>query len=468
MTSLPAGTGTGIDLPGGRARIVVVEGRRRLAVPATTDGFEGRLVRADDGALRLVELTTTAAARVRELVPALRPRPLAGGRCSFGFGDRLGLATPGHVRALRGRDGPPAPVLAQQSARELHRTRRTFVDVLDAATWGVLEAGWTYGYGADADHLRAVPDVEAAVAAGFTMLTLDPSAHVDAVAAELDGAELARRVEALPWTELEDDWASLRRRYEGQPDADLQLARTAATYGRALAHLVTLARAVEATTPEPLDVEVSVDETPAATTLFAHRFLATELNRLGVRFTGLAPRFPGVWRKGVDVSGDLGEIARAAAAHARVAAEGGYTVSVHSGSDKLSVFPSLAAAGGSWHVKTSGTSYLEALRVVARTDPALFRDVLALARRSLAEDRLSYEIAASAGVPEPPLGDAVLPGLLDDPDVRQCLHVTYGSVLTDDDVAQRLHARLVERAGAYEDALASHFDRHLDALGALA
>jgi hypothetical protein len=219
-----------------------------------------------------------------------------------------------------------------------------------------------------------------------------------------------------------------------------------------------------------LDVEVSVDEINVPTSALAHRFLATELRRLGVRLTGLAPRFPGAWRKGVDVAGDLDEIARAAALHARVAEdEGGHKVSVHSGSDKLAVYPLLASAGGRWHVKTSGTSYLEALRVVAVTDPSLFRDVLAVAREALAGDRLTYAIAETAGVPEPAtLSDAGLPELLDDADVRQCLHVTYGSVITDDGLAGPLRATLAAHAEAYAEALAAHLARHLDALEGLA
>jgi hypothetical protein len=280
------------------------------------------------------------------------------------------------------------------------------------------------------------------------------------------GQDLEERLRALPWELLEDDWRALRRRH---PAGELELARTAATYGRALARVVTLHRAageVAAT----LDVEVSFDETDVPTSAFAHRFLAIELRRLGVRITGLAPRFPGTWHKGVDVAGDLDEIAGAAALHARIAEdEGGHKVSVHSGSDKLAVFPLLAAAGGRWHVKTSGTSYLEALRTVAATDPPLFRDVLAVARDALPEDRLSYAIAETAGVPNAAtVPDRRLPALLDDSDARQCLHVTYGSVLADGALAARLRATLAAHADAYGEALSAHLARHLAPLGGLA
>jgi tagaturonate epimerase len=452
-------------LEGGGARLVLRGSRRMLSVPAAAAGFAGTVVEEEGGAVRIVEPTPAAAARLRELVPGLRPRPLGAGCSSFGFGDRLGLATPGHVRALRAARSSLAPVLAQQSARELERTGRSFEVVLEAATWGALEAGWDSGYGADADHLRTEGEVERALAAGFTMLTLDPSAHIDRAAGAASGADLERRLDALPWEALEDDRAALRRRHS--TGAELDLARAAATFGRAFAHLVSLWRAIERAGTGPVDVEVSVDETDRPTTPFEHAFLALELERLGVRFTSLALRFPGRWEKGVDLIGDLGEVATALDAHALIAAEsGGYKLSVHSGSDKHSLYPLLAErADVSWHVKTSGTSYLEALRVVAASDPALFRAILALARQHVEADRRSYAIAPTAGVPgTAALAEADLPSLLDDPDVRQGLHVTFGTVLSDADVGPRLHEVLESASEEYAQALERHFLLHLDPL----
>lgn len=453
---------------GGVARLVTIDGRRMLALPAEIDRFVGQVVEDSASRTRLVPLTSVAAARMRELVPALAPQPLGTTRSSFGFGDRLGLATPGHVRALRASRGSLAPVLAQQSARELERTGRTLRDVLDAATWGAIETGWTAGYGADADHLRTETEVADAIASGFTILTLDPSGAVDGAAARSTGHDLERRVRALPWDALEDDWEAVRHRYTRADE--LELARTVATYGGAIARVVALVRPATETAAATLDIEVSADEIDVPTTPFAHRFLATELRRLGIPLTCLAPRFPGIWRKGVEVEGSLDEIARAAVLHARVAhEEGGHKVSVHSGSDKLAVYPLLAAAGGRWHVKTSGTSYLEALRVVASADSALFLEILDVAREAFARDRSSYTVAESARLPDGRTSpDMQLPALLDDADARQCLHVTFGSVLTDAVLAPRLHATLARHTEAYAGALERHLARHLDALDGLA
>src|SRR3982751_243273 len=92
---------------------------------------------------------------------------------SFGFGDRIGLATPGHVEALRRAGAGIEPIFPQQSIREMARTGRTPRQVLDDALAGMRRAGWTGRTGADADHLKTTRDVDATAEAGFTFFTID-------------------------------------------------------------------------------------------------------------------------------------------------------------------------------------------------------------------------------------------------------------------------------------------------------
>ena len=126
-----------------------------------------------------------------------RPRPL-GTAMSFGFGDRVGLATLGHIAALReSRPDGLMPVFAQQSVRELTRTHRTAHEVMDAATVAVYRAGWDEPWGADADHLKSVGDIQTAVEAGYTMFTLDPSDTINERAEGLHGKDLIRAFDAL-------------------------------------------------------------------------------------------------------------------------------------------------------------------------------------------------------------------------------------------------------------------------------
>ena len=75
--------------------------------------------------------------------------------------------------------------------------------------------------------------------------------------------------------------------------------------------------------------------------------------------------------------------------------------------------------------------WLEALRAIGQADRALFAEIAAVARAHYEEDRQSYHVSATfEAIPEAAkIDDATARKLLDDPDARQVLHVTYGSVL---------------------------------------
>ena len=83
------------------------------------------------------------------------------------------------MRALKAVGAAINPVFAQQSIREMGRCHRTPRNVLDDATWGAFQAGWTKPVGGDADHLEQLEDIDDTAAAGFVFYTLDPKAEVD-------------------------------------------------------------------------------------------------------------------------------------------------------------------------------------------------------------------------------------------------------------------------------------------------
>jgi len=433
-----------------------------------------------DESLTISPANQTSAATLRQALPWLRPQTL-GLRTSAGLGDRLGLATPGHVRAVRAVGGI-APIFAQQSIREMARTARTPQQVMDDALWGVFQEGWQDGFGADADHLKTPEDVDACVAAGFTFYTIDPGDHVDDAADTDDRTTLMAKMRALPWDELEDTPDHLDHRYLFQDfvlDDGTKLAfsepvllRALVKYGRAVAHTVRLYRhLVGRMGDRPFELEMSVDETATPTSPHEHFFVASELRRLGVQWVSLAPRYVGRFEKGADYIGDLQQFAADFAVHAAIARHfGPYKLSLHSGSDKFSLYPIVARlTGGLVHLKTAGTSYLEALRTIATLDPALFRAIYAFARERYPADRASYHVSASlerAPLPQA-LADADLPTLLDQFDARQILHVTFGSMLTARTADGRLcfyddfMALLRAYPEVYAANLEAHFIRHL-------
>ena len=428
---------------------------------------------------------------LRQALPWLQPTPL-GLTTSAGFGDRLGIATPGHVHALRqvlhaAPQRPIAPIFAQQSIREMTRTHRSPEDVLSDATWGAMQGGWRGPVGADADHLKTPADIDACAAVGFTFYTFDPGAYVDGATDTDDAAAIQAKVAALPWDALEDSAAAMQQRYANDDYRDIfiasgndattsqhngnvtaridaeHLAKAAAKYGRAVAHVATLYRHL-AGKGIPFEVEVSVDETDTPTTWQEHIYIVKEMARLGVQWVSLAPRYIGSFEKGIDYIGDLTALQRDLALHASIARTlGPYKLSLHSGSDKFTVYPLIAqVTQGVMHLKTAGTSYVEALRVVAAVNPALFREIAAFARERYAEDRASYHVSADlARMPDiTRVADADLPPLLDEPNTRQVLHVTFGSVL--DTYKQPLLTTLTTHEADYDQRLEEHFLRHLE------
>lgn len=443
-------------------------GRKFLGIQGAVEGFDGQAYQV--GNTRYYSLTPANAQALRSRMPWLNPVP-GGLKLSFGFGDRLGLATPGH--ALSAWEAKLYPIFAQQSVRENARTKRTPQQVVDEAMWGLFQTGWGKPWGADADHLKTPQDLPAFVAAGYTFYTVDPGEHVGKPSASASPHELRDQAAGLPWADLDSTLETCLKTYLSQPfradELELhftepELLRAIVKYGGAIAHTVRMYRELtHLMDGKPFDFEVSVDETDSPTSILEHAYIASELRRLGVQWNSLAPRFPGKFEKGVDFQGDLQILEHELAQHAAIVrAFGTYKLSLHSGSDKFSVYSLLAKyAGDCVHVKTAGTSYLEALRVAAEVEPAFFRQILAYAIQRYPTDRATYHVSAelSRVPPAEGMADADLPDLLEDFHARQVLHVTFGSAL--DRFGEHLKHLLLTHEPEYNLGLQKHFDKHI-------
>ena len=458
------------------------EGEQRKLVGSSNLQFlHGREVVASPERVVVADANATEMNALRLALPFLRPK-LTGMTPSVGLGDRLGLATPGHIAA--GADSGFILVLAQQSIREMTRTARTAQQVMDEAAFGILQCGYDAGFGSDADHLKTTEDVDVTVAAGFTFFTIDPSAHVDDTVNAASEAELSKRIEkmiadgvagAADWKKKYLERSFTVGKLTVRFDAPTLL-RAAAKYGRAVAHAETIGKHIAKKAPQ-FELELSVDETALPTSVAEHFFIAHELAERGVRLISLAPRFIGEFEKGIDYKGDLKAFEASLTDHAEIAKHyGPYKISVHSGSDKFAIYPSVARiTEGRFHLKTAGTSYLEALRVVARRDTAMFREIIGFCRERFDTDKATYHISAALSkVPEATaLKDGDLERVyLDENDGRQILHVTFGSVLTlpgadgKPRFRQRLLSLLNKEADLYVEVLKKHIGRHVNGLKA--
>lgn len=302
---------------------------KKLAVAGETTGFSGERC----GEVLLCPLSVENARVMMELFPYTKPCSHKNRRFTLGLGDRLGLATPGQLRAIAGYD--VFPVLAQQSIRELNLTGRTFPEVIAAAAFGVFQAGYRDGYGADGDHLKTKDEIHYALESGCTMITLDCSAHINDQAAEYGPQERQQAYTALP--------ADLRQKYEskylnralpivGELD-EAELQRIVLVFSKAIDHAIDCWNYIAQTAHHEVDFELSIDEARAVTAPAEHLVIAMELKDAGITPVSVAPHFTGEFEKGIEYQGNLDQFAADLTVHQQIADAFGYKLSLHSGSE---------------------------------------------------------------------------------------------------------------------------------------
>lgn len=436
--------------------------------------FSGKQERVGRLNILLGDLNQENAQAMRERFSWMAPQALGSSGVSLGLGDRLGLASPGHIASLH--SSSIRPILAQQSMRELELTKRSYRDVLDAASWAVFQEGYTKGFGSDGDHLKKVVDIQGALDLGFSMITLDCSEHIDDSVRHLSKQEIMLAYEKLS-SEVRSIYENLYK--ESKNSLDFAAKKTSIeidsehyyrmilTYAQAIDFIEEVYTTVITKVDRPIDFEISIDEVETPTTPQDHFFVANELNRRGIRTSGVAPRFCGSFEKGIDYIGDLEKFEAEFIIHAQIAEHFGYKLSIHSGSDKFSVFPIIGKHAKSYHVKTAGTNWLEALRVIADVEPNLYRKIHAKSLATLDLARKYYMVSLDLkAIPNyQKVADQDLTNFLNHDDARQLLHITYGFVLQDSELREGIYAVLSKYEDKYKDYLRTHIGRHIQTLG---
>jgi len=413
---------------------------------------------------------------LNDLFSFTKPTAFGNKVTTMGVGDRLGLASPGHIEVMRNRR--VRPILAQQSIRELNLTSRTIYDVLDAAAFAAFQEGYTDGFGADGDHLKEKEDIKLALDAGMTMLTLDCSDHINNDVESYSKEELEERYFALP----EEERQSYEDRYLNQTfdlnELELTFSKDELMYNvllyiDALNYMVLINEEYILPATQDIDFEISIDETQTVTKPSSHFFVANELINQGVTVNSLAPRFIGEFQKGVDYMGDIEAFEKDLEKHALIAKHFDYKLSIHSGSDKFSAFPIITKhTDGLFHLKTAGTNWLEAIRVLAKHDPELFERMHKYAFEHFPEAQAYYHITPDLESIKPieDVNVADYPDYMNDRNARQVWHVTYGVLLTakNEDGSSKFKEEffksLINLEDEYRESLINHIGKHLDLL----
>ena len=427
---------------------------KKLAVGGEAAGFSG----ASADGITYCDLSVENAKALMDVFPFTRPVSHKGRRLTVGLGDRLGVATPGLIRAVAGYDA--FPVLAQQSIRELTLTGRTFPGVIADACFGVFQEGYRGGYGADGDHLKTREEIRYAIESGCSMITLDCSAHIrDKVDVESTYLTLPQARRAY----YEQNYLDQKLPFVGRLTLD-EVKRIAVVFDGAITHAIDCYGYIRSLTDREVDFELSIDEAMSITLPAEHYVIANELKKQGITPVSVAPHFTGEFEKGIDYQGDLAQYVQDLQIHQKIAEFFGYKLSLHSGSDKLSVYPMTGKITGcDLHVKTAGTNWLEALRILARKDPALYRRAHKFALEHWAEATRYYHVTTDpktiANIDY--LSDACLPDLLNKDASRQLMHITYGLLLAEPWFRTPLYQLLHTEEEAFYAGLVSHIGRHM-------
>jgi hypothetical protein len=285
---------------------------------------------------------------------------------TIGIGDRFGKQGEAQLSALivASEAGIELCPVWNKSFREHSIINTNPADVRIEADAAVKELGWDAPYFVDADHIN-LKTVDGFLESS-DFFTLDVA---DAIGTASGDPELDAFV-----SEHEDLCGDLTI---NGIDASLALSadrvrEIAAKYlfavkeaGRIYRHIV------EAKGEDTFVTEVSMDETPEPQTPEELLVILAAIADEGIPAQTIAPRFSGRFNKGVDYVGDVNAFDREFRSDLAVIryAVGKYglpptlKLSVHSGSDKFSIYPRIAKAireaDAGLHLKTAGTTWLE-------------------------------------------------------------------------------------------------------------
>jgi tagaturonate epimerase len=285
---------------------------------------------------------------------------------SMGIGDRFGLEGPAQLRAFQvAKDrGIEITPVWNKSNREHLLIGTEPLDVRREADSATKAGGWTGAYHVDADHI-GLGNVDKFIAAA-DFYTIDVADYIgkavssNAIAAYL--ADMKRYIGELRLPGMTEPMKVTRASLESIAGKYLLAIEQAS---RVYRHIVAKKG------PGNFITEVSFDEADSPQTPAELLFILAGLAREEIPAMTVAPKFSGEFLKGIDYQGDLAQFAGEFEADLAVLefAKAEFKMpdclklSIHSGSDKFSLYPIMhrliKARGGGIHLKTAGTTWLE-------------------------------------------------------------------------------------------------------------
>jgi hypothetical protein len=407
-------------------------------------------------------------------------------RFTFGVGDRFAHQAEAQLAAFErlAADGVVVSPVWNKSNREHTFIGSEPASVRAAASAAVAARKWPHSWFIDADHIRLETVDRFLDSSDF--FTIDVADSIGKPAGEADvAAFLAKHPELTSPLTIPGIAAPV-------PLSAETSGRVARSYLLACREAGEIFRHIRAKRGDGVAIEVSMDETDAAQTPPELLVILALLADEGVPLQTIAPKFTGRFNKGVDYVGDLAgfekefsdDVAVLAYAANRYGLPKNLKLSVHSGSDKFSLYPIIRRiverTSAGLHLKTAGTTWLEEMIGLAEAGGdglALAKEIYAYAYDHVDEFCVPYATvididraklsppATVASWNGPQLAAAlrhVPENLAFNPHMRQLVHVSFK-------VAAKQGKRYTDLLVANRDVVAKQvteniYDRHLKPL----
>jgi hypothetical protein len=406
---------------------------------------------------------------------------------SIGVGDRFAHQARAQLRAclLAADAGREVIPVWNKSNREHTIVGSEPASVRAAADTAVRQLGWTKPYHVDADHINL--DTVERFLAPSDFFTIDVAHFIGRPAAPAAVEDLLRQrpelIGTLRIAGIDEPFTTTRE----------SIAQIAGKYLFAVQEAGRIYRHIADRKGEGNFItEVSMDETDSPQTPPELLVILAAIAQEKIPIQTIAPKFTGRFNKGVDYVGDLKQFTiefesdLAVIAHAiqHYGLPDSLKLSVHSGSDKFSIYGAISRAIAKFdagvHLKTAGTTWLEELIGLAEAGPgglALAKEVYAKAyenREALCEPYASVIDIAFDKLPTPTViqnwtaSDYTAALRHDqacrqfDPNVRQLLHVGFK-------VAAKMGERYLRMLEECEESISRNvtnnlFARHIEPL----
>jgi hypothetical protein len=308
------------------------------------------------------------------------------GKFSIGVGDRFAHQAKAQLQACieAAQAGVEVIPVWNKSNREHNIIGSEPSSTRAAADAAVKALGWKNPYFCDADHINLTTVDRFLAPCDF--FTIDVADYIGKPADPASIDSFVQRRSTLSGT----------LRLEGLSDTisltpDL-LRATATKFLFAVQEAGKVYRKIEAAKGKGSFIsEVSMDETDAAQTPAELLIILAAIADEGIPVQTIAPKFTGRFNKGVDYVGNVEQfrreiildVAAIAWAVANLGLPKNLKLSIHSGSDKFSIYPTIyeATKKSGVHLKTAGTTWLEEIIGLAEAGG----DGLALAKEIYAE-----------------------------------------------------------------------------------